>query len=88
MNSLESRIIDYQKMLYDTTNPNAIQYSLFDDNIENDNVDLPYGDELIDVKIEEISDTYFDALDDYIKADIVIPGIYALHVMGKIKKRK
>ena len=51
-------------------------------------MDLPYGDELIDVKIEEISDTYFDALDDYIKADIVIPGIYALPVMGKIKKRK
>ena len=51
-------------------------------------MELSYGDELIDVKVEEISNTYLDALDEYIGADIVIPGIYALPVMVKTKKCK
>ena len=56
MQSLESRIANSWQPLYVTTKPNAIYYSPFDDYIEDDYVDLPYGDELIDVKVEEISD--------------------------------
>ena len=51
-------------------------------------MDFPYGDELINVKVEEISDAYLDVLDDYIKAEIVIPGIYALPVLIKFRKYK
>ena len=52
MQSLESRISDSRKPLYKATNPNAIYYILFDDNIEDDVVEFPYFDELIDVKAE------------------------------------
>ena len=45
-------------------------------------MDLPYGDELIDVKVEEISDAYLDALDEYIGSEIVVPGRDALPVLG------
>ena len=51
-------------------------------------MELTYGDDLIDVKVEEISDAYLDALDEYIRADIVIPGKYALTFQLKVKKSK
>ena len=37
-------------------NSNSIYWSFFNDDIKDEDVDLPYGDELIDVKVEEISD--------------------------------
>ena len=85
---LESRIGDYWQPLYNVTNKNVIHNSFFNDDIKDDNVDLPYGDKLIDVKVEEISDSYLDALDEYIGDEIVIPGIYSLHVLVKFKKHK
>ena len=88
MQSLEYRIGNSRKPLYDATNTNKIYYSLFDDDIEDDNVEFPYGDELVNVKFEESSNYYLDALDDYIRADIVLPGIYVLHSLGKVNKRK
>ena len=61
---------------------------MFDDDIKDNDVDLPYGDDSIDVKFEEISDAYLEALDEYIRAEIVIPGRDALPVLGEIKKHK
>ena len=61
---------------------------MFDDDIKNDDVEFPYGDELINVKVVEISNTYLDALDEYIGAEIVIPGRDALHFLGKVKNHK
>ena len=40
------------------------------------------------MKVEEIYDAYLDALDEYIGDEIVIPGIYSLHVLVKFKKHK
>ena len=54
MQSLKSRIGNYQQPLYDATKSNAIYYSLFDDDIEDDDVDLLYKYELIDVKGDEL----------------------------------
>ena len=88
MQSLESIIGNFSKPLYNATKPNSIYYRLFDDDIEDDDVNLPYVDELIYVKFEEISDAYLEALDEYIRAEIVIPGRDALPVLGKFKKRK
>ena len=51
MKSLEFMIGDYWQPLYDSTNPNEIYYSFLNDDIEDDNADLPYGYELIDVKV-------------------------------------
>ena len=55
MQSIGYKIGNYRQTLYGTTNTNALYYSLFDYDIEDDNVDLTYGDELIDVKVEQIS---------------------------------
>ena len=51
-------------------------------------MDLTYGYELIDVKVEEIYDAYIDALDDYIGAKVFIPGIYTLLVLRKVRNHK
>ena len=83
MQYIESRIGHSQKPLCNATKTNAIFYSSFYDGIEDDDMELPYGDELIDVKVEEIFDTYLDTLDDYIGAGILIPGRYSLTVLGK-----
>ena len=83
MQSLEYRIDNSWQPLYNATNPNAIYYSLFGDKIKDHDVDLPYGDELIDVKVEDISDAYLDVLADYTRAETVMLGIYAI-----FRKRK
>ena len=51
-------------------------------------MNLPYGDELIDVKVELMSYAYLDDLDEYIRADILIPGRYAFPVLGKVNNSK
>ena len=51
-------------------------------------MDLPHGDGLIDVKVEEIYEAYLDALDEYIGAEIIIPGRDALPDLVKVKKCK
>ena len=86
--SLESRIGNHRKPLYDTNNPKWFYYISFDGDIKDDNVDLTYGYELIDVKVEEIYDAYIDALDDYIGAKVFIPGIYTLLVLRKVRNHK
>ena len=88
MQSLENRIGNYRQLIYRINTPNAIYYSSIYYYIKDENVDLPYGDELIDVKVEEISDAYLDDFDDYIKAEIIIPVRDELPVMGKLKKQK
>ena len=54
MQSLKSRIGNYQQPLYDATKTNATYYSLFDDDIEDEDVDLLYKYELIDFKGDEL----------------------------------
>ena len=51
-------------------------------------MDFTYGDELTDLEVEEISNAYLDALDEYIRAEIVILGRDTLPVLLKVRKRK
>ena len=88
MKFLEYRIINSWQPLYDATNTKAVYQSLFDDDINDDDVEFPYGNELIDMKVEGISDTYLDALDDYIRSEILILGRDAFPVLVKFDKRK
>ena len=50
-------------------------------------MEFPYGDEFIDVKVEEIYDAYLEVLDDYIRDEILVPGRDMLPLMVKVKKR-
>ena len=49
-------------------------YAPFDcEKIEDDTI-TPYGNEIADVKTEEVNETYLEQLDQYIGAKVVIPG--------------
>ena len=88
MDCIEGRIGNTKQPIYNNVHPQAIYFNAFDDDVEDDDQDLPYGDEFIDVKTEEVNDRYLDAMDEYIGAHIVVPGKDALPVLARMKNRK
>ena len=88
MESVEERIGNQKQALYDGNNPGHIYYAAFQDDVRNDEVVLPYGDELIDAQEMEINEAYIESLDNYIGAKVVIPGKDAVPVLAEVKKRK
>ena len=88
MRNVNERIGNAQQPSFDAMKPNDIYYNAFHDLPDDDQNILPYGDELTDVKVEEINNSYLDSLDEYIGAEVVIPDRNAIPVLAKVKKRK
>lgn len=88
MRSVESRIGNAKQPLFNLADPDHIYYDVFDDDVNGDDIYLPYGDELQEMKTEDITGAYLETLDEYIGAEIVIPGQDGLPVLTKVKKRK
>ena len=88
MRSVEARIGNAKQPLFNLADPEHIYYDAFDDDVNGDDIYLPYGDELQEMKTEEVNDAYLETLDEYIGAEIVIPGRDGLPVLTKVKKRK
>ena len=65
-----------------------MQLPALDISIDDDDYDLPYGEELVDMDIGEIDEVYNDSLDEYIGAEVVIPGKDGVAVLAKVRKRK
>ena len=86
--SLESKIGNHKEALFQITVPENLYYDAFGDDPSDDDNVLPYGDELVDAKTDEIDEAYLEALDEYIGAQVVIPGRDAQPVLAKVKKRK
>ena len=85
---LEGHIGNYKQPRFDPIAPRSIYGDLFDDQLYDDETLLPYGDEIIDAKVEDINDAYMDSLDEYINAKVVIPGRDAVPVLATVKRRK
>ena len=51
---------------------------------DNDDNVMPYDDELIDAKPEIVDKAYLEAIDNYIGAQIVLSGKYAIPVLDKV----
>ena len=88
MQSIEERIGNHRQPIYKAMQPDSIYFDTFDDDLDSDLNVLPYGDELVDAKTDEVNDAYLEALDNYIGAEVVIPGKDSLPVLAKVKKRK
>ena len=88
MTSLESKIGNHKEGIFDHDNPDVIYYNAFGDDLASDENALPYGDEILDTKIETIDEPYMEALDTYIGAQVVIPGKDSIPVLAKVIKRK
>ena len=88
MESVEERIGNYKQPVYNAIQPDAIYFDAFGDEHDADSNVLPYGDELIDVMPDDVNDAYLEALDNYIGAEVVVPGKDSIPVLAKVKKRK
>ena len=74
--------------IYEDVDPKSIRFTAFGDERDEDEYLLPYGDEIVDQKIEEIDDVYIEALNTYIGTQVVVPGKDYIPVLTTVKKRK
>jgi hypothetical protein len=89
MRSINARIGNSRQALYDETDPNSIYYSNFSDDPVDDTNALPYGDEILEVKLAEADDSYIDTLDSFIGLQVVVKDqLNDQPVLAKIKRRK
>ena len=88
MKSLEDKIGNHRQPLFNINAPASIYFDAFNDPIDSDENVTPYGDELIDVKTEQVDDAYLDSLDTYIGAQVVVPGKDGVPVLAKVRARK
>ena len=72
--SVEAKIGNYKNPLFDELNPIQIYKEILNDPSNDDKLELPYGDEIIDAIPDEIDNKYLDSLDEYIGTNVVIPG--------------
>ena len=90
MLSVEDKIGNHKVPCFDSDNPRSIYYQPFDCDESDDDVILPYGEEILDNKLEEIDMPYLEQLDNYIGTHVVIPGVTdgVEPVLAVIKGRK
>ena len=74
MASVHEKIGNHREPLFTELTPGKIYYDVFNEEINEDTLDLPYGDEYTDAIPDEIDQPYLDQLDQYIGANVVIPG--------------
>ena len=86
--SLEKHIGNYRQPSFNVNNPTEIYNDVLGIPSHLKETTLQYGDEIIDSKVEEINQAYLDSLDEYIGAEVVVPGRNAEPVLAKVKKRK
>ncbi|GFH61944.1 pol protein [Chaetoceros tenuissimus] len=68
--------------------PQRVYYDAFDDPVEDDESQLPYGEELHEAKLEDVNDRYLEALDNYINSEVIMPDKDGTAVLTKVKGRK
>ena len=55
--------------------------------MDDDEKDLPYGVELIDMENEEINESYLKSLDEYINVQVVLPNNDGVPVLASKEKK-
>lgn len=88
MESVLAKIGNYRQPEFDPMSPDQLYYSAFGDEKIDDELVLPYGNEIVDEKVAEVDEAYLESLDNYIGVEVVIPGRNAEPVLAKIKSRK
>ena len=88
MESIKSNIGNIKQPLYDGIQADNIYYSDFDDDPDINDMVLPYGQEINDQKIEEVSESYAEAMDEYIGIHVVVPIKYSIPVLEKVEGRE
>ena len=85
--NLQSKIGNDKIPVFDPGKPDEIYYKPFGDSILEDEVALPYGDELVDVKAENIDEPYMEELDNLIGSQVNLPDKSGIPLLVTVKKR-
>ena len=86
--NLQSRIGNEKMSIFNPGKSDEIYYKAFGDNILEEEVTLPYGDELEDVKVENIDEPYMEELDSLIGSQVNLPDKSGIPLLITVKKRK
>ena len=90
MKSVEEKIGNHKDPLFQHDNPDGIYFIPFQDEQVYDETITPYGDKITEAITTEIDEPYLESLDQYIGANVVIPGTTkgVEPVLAVIKGRK
>ena len=88
--TLHAKIGDHTKSIVkgEAIDNDCVYYDAFFDKEEEDNITWPWEQELQDLPLADQTQDTMDALDEYIGANIVLPGINGEPVLTTIKGRK
>ena len=86
--SLESNVGNNKVPIFDPSKPGEIYCKPFGDDILEEGNALPYGDDLMDVKVSEIGESYMEELDDLIESRVQLPDKSGIPLLVTVKKRK
>ena len=85
---LEAKIGNSTIPVFEANNLESIYYSPFGAVIDEDSVDLPYGDSFMDLDANEIDTRYLCELDNLIGAQVTLPNKDRLPLLAIVKKIK
>ena len=88
MDCVQERIGNTREPIYNNIYPQQIYYNAFNDPVEDNASELPYGEETHEAKLEDVNDRYMEALDGYINAEVIMPDKNGFPVLTKVKNRK
>ena len=88
--SLHEEIGDHNKAIIkgEILSEDNIYYDAFFDTTEDDKITWPWEKELEELPLQDEDDTTLEALDQYIGANLVLPGRDGLEVLTQVKGRK
>ena len=86
--NLENKIGNSTIPVFEASKPENIYYLPFGSTIEDDSMDLPYGDDFMDLDVKKIDTRYHNELDNLIGAQVSLPGRDGLPLLVFVKKRK
>ena len=88
MECVQERISNTREPIYNNIYPQQIYYDAFNDPVEDNTSQLPYGEETHEAKLKEVNDRYMEALDRYINAEVIMPDKNGIPVLTKVKNHK
>ena len=88
MKHVDAKIVNAKQPLFDSIDPDRVFYSYFVDTYNSEKNVTPYEEDIQDKIKVEVNEFYIKALDNYIRAGVVIPGKDSIPGLAQVKRRK
>ena len=85
---VQAKIGNVKEPIYNNMYLKQIYYDPFDNPIYNNQLNLPYREELHQAKLEEVNENYLESLDKYINTKVIMLNKEGIPVLTKVKHCK